>query len=280
MALIEIRNLRKSYDKVIAVHDLTLDIAQGEVFGLLGPNGAGKTTTIKILSCLSLPDSGSCTISGFDVLRQREQIKRIIGVVPQENNLDRELTCYENLKIYAMLYQVTDYEDRIKEALEAVELTDKKNTLVSKLSGGMQRRLLIARAMLPSPAILFLDEPSVGLDAHVRRQLWDVIRSISWQGRTVILTTHYIEEAEALCHRVGIMNKGRLIALDTPHRLKEKVGRYVVEEQAGNGRINYHMFHTKEEAHEFARGCSCQVTIRESNLEDVFIQITGERIAP
>lgn len=280
MALIEIRNLRKAYEKVTAVEDLTLDIEQGEVFALLGPNGAGKTTTIKILSCLSVPDAGSCTIKGFDVIREKDQIKRIIGVVPQENNLDRELTCYENLKIYAMLYQVKDYEEKIRQALEAVELSEKKNTLVSKLSGGMQRRLLIARAMLPSPAILFLDEPSVGLDAHVRRQLWDVIRGISWEGRTVILTTHYIEEAEALCHRVGIMNKGRLIALDTPERLKEQVGRYVVEEQTGNGRIHYHMFRTKDEAHEFAKGCSCQVTIRESNLEDVFIKLTGERIGP
>lgn len=280
MGIIEIQNLRKSYGNTVAVEDLSLSIDKGEIFGLLGPNGAGKTTLIKILSCLSVPDSGSCTIDGFDVVKKKEAIKKIIGVVPQENNLDRDLTCYENLWIYALLYRVKDPEKKIQDSLQSVGLLPKKDTLVSKLSGGLQRRLLIARAMLPSPEILFLDEPSVGLDAHVRRQLWDVIRGIRWQGRTVILTTHYIEEAEALCHRVGIINKGRLIALDTPERLREQVGRYVVEEQMGNGKVSYHMFHSKEEAHEYAKTCVCQVTIRESNLEDVFINITGERLEP
>ncbi|MFN3535179.1 MAG: ABC transporter ATP-binding protein [Desulfatiglandales bacterium] len=276
--MIEIRDLKKTYERVTAVDGLTFTVERGEVFGLLGPNGAGKTTTIKILSCLTVPDSGICRIEGLDVVKERYAVKRIIGVVPQENNLDRELTCYENLKIYAMLHRVEDYERKILNSLKTVELLDKKGTLVSKLSGGMQRRLLIARAMLPSPKILFLDEPSVGLDAHVRRQLWELIRGIAWEGRTVILTTHYIEEAEALSNRVAIMNKGRLIALDTPLRLKRELGAYVVEEQMGNGKVRYHMFHSKGEAHEFARGCACQVTIRESNLEDVFIRLTGERI--
>ena len=278
--MIQINGLVKRYGSVVAVNGLNLDINQGEVFGLLGPNGAGKTTTIKILSCLSRPDEGRCFVGGFDVTRDSLRVKRLIGVVPQENNLDRELTCEENLKIYAMLHRVSNRQGKIKEALEAVGLLEKKDEVVSRLSGGLQRRLLIARAMLPDPKVLFLDEPSVGLDPQVRRQLWELIRNIRWEGRTVIITTHYIEEAEALCDRVGIMSKGRLIALGTPTVLKEQVGRYVVEEHKGNGKVIYHMFHTREEANRYVKDCTCSVTIREANLEDVFIQITGERIEP
>jgi len=278
--MIQIKGLVKRYGSVVAVNGLTLDIGQGEVFGLLGPNGAGKTTTIKVLSCLSRPEEGMCLVAGFDVIKDALWVKKLIGVVPQENNLDRELTCEENLKIYAMLHRVSDRSKKIHEALEAVGLLEKKDELVTRLSGGLQRRLLIARAMLPNPKVLFLDEPSVGLDPQARRQLWELIRNIRWEGRTVIITTHYIEEAEALCDRVGIMSRGKLIALGTPATLKEQVGRYVVEEHKDNGKVIYHMFISREEANQYVKDCTCSVTIRESNLEDVYIQITGEKIEP
>jgi len=227
--MIEITNLTKTYRNVCAVDDVSFTIRQGEVFGLLGPNGAGKTTTIKVLTTLSKPDAGHCKVKGYDVVLERESIKKLIGVVPQENNLDRELTAYENLRIYGMLHHVADCENKISDHLKMVDLRDRKNTAVAEFSGGMQRRLLLARSLLSQPEVLFLDEPSIGLDPQIRRHLWDVIRKTGIEGRTVVITTHYIEEAEALCHRVGILNRGKLIALDTPQNLKNGLGEYTVE---------------------------------------------------
>ncbi|MDD5169078.1 MAG: ATP-binding cassette domain-containing protein [Syntrophales bacterium] len=276
--MIEITGLTKNYGPIRAVEDLTLTIAPGEVFGLLGPNGAGKTTTIKVLTTLSKPDAGVCRILGLDVVRNRQEIKKQIGVVPQENNLDRELTPYENLLIYAMLHHVADRERKIGENLKRVGLWERKDTVVSGFSGGMQRRLLLARALLSEPAVLFLDEPSVGLDPQIRRQMWDMIRKTGIEGRTVVITTHYIEEAEALCHRVGILSRGRMIALDTPGNLKNSVGAYIVEWIDGEGKLIQNICRSRDEAHDFARSYSGSVTVRKTNLEDVFIKLTGERI--
>ena len=276
--MIEINHLSKQYGDIRAVEDLTLSIAPGEVFGLLGPNGAGKTTTIKMLTTLSRPDSGQCSIGGFDIVRDRQEIRRRIGVVPQENNLDRELTAYENLLIYAMLHRVPDRERKIDENLRQVGLWERKDTIVSGFSGGMQRRLLLARALVAEPTVLFLDEPSIGLDPQIRRQMWDTIRKTGIEGRTVILTTHYIEEAEALCHRVGILSRGSLIALDTPGNLKNSVGEYVVEFIDAEGRLVQHICRSREEARDAAKEFSAGVTVRKTNLEDVFVKLTGERI--
>lgn len=276
--MIEISGLTKIYGSITAVDNITLSISRGEVFGLLGPNGAGKTTTIKMLTTLSKPNEGRCTVNGFDVAASPHEIKKHIGVVPQENNLDRELTAYENLFIYGLLHRVHDKERKIGETLRMVDLWDRKDTVVSGFSGGMQRRLLLARALLPEPAILFLDEPSIGLDPQIRRQLWDVIRKTRIEGRTVVITTHYIEEAEALCDRVGILARGRLIALDSPARLKNSVGEYIVEHIDAGGRLIQHICKSRDEAHEIARRESNGVTVRKSNLEDVFIKLTGERI--
>lgn len=281
--MIEIAGLKKTYltaqNKTIAVDDLSLKIEQGTVFGLLGPNGAGKTTIIKILTTLTKPDTGRCIIDGFDINTNPIDIKKRIGVVPQENNLDRELTAWENLLIYGMLHDVKDLNKKIESSLKMVELWERKNSIVSQFSGGMQRRLLLARAMLPEPSILFLDEPTIGLDPQIRRQMWDVIRKTKIQGRTVVITTHYIEEAEALCDRIGILSKGRLIAVDTPDNLKTMVGRYVVDIIGEDGHLTQHIFKSREDAHEMAAKLNnCSVTIRRSNLEDVFIKITGERI--
>jgi len=276
--MIETVELTKKYGEVRAVDRLSFTIPQGEVFGLLGPNGAGKTTTIKMLTTLSKPDSGRCMIDGFDVVKNPLEIKRRIGVVPQENNLDRELTAFENLLIYGMLHHVKDRNQEIKAALMMVGLWERKDSEVTHFSGGMQRRLLLARALLPQPSILFLDELSIGLDPQIRRQMWDMIRKTKIQGRTVILTTHYIEEAENLCDRVGILSRGRLITLDTPANLKASVGEYIVEQIDHEGKLRQTICKSPEEARELARNKEAGVTIRKSNLEDVFIKLTGERI--
>ncbi|MGZ3636133.1 MAG: ABC transporter ATP-binding protein [Syntrophales bacterium] len=276
--MIEIKGLTKTYGDVKAVDNITFSVSKGEVFGLLGPNGAGKTTTIKMLTCLSRPDSGKCSINGFDVAANPHEIKKHIGVVPQENNLDRELTAYENLLIYGMLHRVKDKERKIREHLKMVDLSDRRDSLVAGFSGGMQRRLLLARALLPEPAVLLLDEPSIGLDPQIRRQLWDIIRKTRIEGRTVVITTHYIEEAEVMCDRIGILAKGALIALDTPHHLKSSVGDYIVEYIDAEGKLIQHICKNRGEAHEIAKHQPNSVTVRKSNLEDVFIKLTGERI--
>jgi ABC-2 type transport system ATP-binding protein len=276
--MIEVVKLTKHYSKICAVDNISFHIKRGSVFGLLGPNGAGKTTTIKILTTLSQPDSGQCSVAGFDVVNDPISVKKLMGVVPQENNLDRELTAYENLLIYSLLHGVSDREVKIRSCLELVDLWDRRDGVVMRFSGGMQRRLLIARSLLTEPSILFLDEPSIGLDPQIRRQMWDIIRKTRIDGRTVVITTHYIEEAEALCDRVGILAKGSLIALETPENLKAKVGEFIVEFVNGDGKLIQQIYKDREEAHSAAKCKECGVTIRRSNLEDVFIKLTGERI--
>jgi ABC-2 type transport system ATP-binding protein len=276
--MISISGLTKEYGEVTAVGDLSLEIGRGEVFGLLGPNGAGKTTTIKMLTLLSVPTSGRAAIDGFDIGTGRDEIKKRISVMPQENNLDRDLTAYENLLIYSMLHGSLDRDRKIRECLELVDLWDRRDSVVSGFSGGMQRRLLIARALITEPAVLFLDEPSIGLDPQIRRQMWDIIRKTRIDGRTVVLTTHYIEEAEALCDRVGILSKGSLIALNAPDNLKSQVGAFVVEYVNGDGKLIPRICRSREEANLVAQSIEHRVTIRETNLEDVFIKLTGERI--
>jgi ABC-2 type transport system ATP-binding protein len=275
--MIDIEHLSKRYQDILALNDLTLQITSGEIFGLLGPNGAGKTTLIKILTGLARPTEGRATIAGFDVVRQPLNVKQLIGVSPQDINLDKELTAYENLLIYGKLHQVSDLKGRIHELLEMGGLTERAHHRVRDFSGGMQRRLLIVRAMMSRPRVLFLDEPTVGLDPQVRRHLWDLITQFKADGITVLLTTHYIEEAEILCDRVGILNLGQLIALDTPRALTALTGGYVVV-ALENGRRQYHFAKDREEAHALAQQEPHGVTIRRVNLEDVFLQLTGESL--
>jgi ABC-2 type transport system ATP-binding protein len=275
--MIVTEDLSKAYHKIVALDGLNLHVGRGEVFGLLGPNGAGKTTTIKILTTLSRPSRGRASINNFDVVKQPLEVKRLTGVCPQDINLDKELTARENLWIYGRLYRVGDLKDRIKELLDFGGLTERADHLIKGFSGGMQRRLLILRSLISRPRVLFLDEPTVGLDPQVRRQLWGLIQQLKAEGITIVLTTHYIEEAEMLCDRVGIMNHGRLISLDTPAALVAGLGGYVVESSHG-GKREYRLVHDKVEAYSCAPGGNCEVTIRQVNLEDVFIQLTGERL--
>ncbi|NVN92922.1 MAG: ABC transporter ATP-binding protein [Desulfuromonadales bacterium] len=276
--MIEVNDIRKTYGKVPALDGVSFSIARGEVFGLLGPNGAGKSTLIRMLTCLTRPDGGSASIGGHDVVTNAAAIKSLVGVVPQENNLDRDLSVEENLHIYGMLHRVKNLSHRIDEVLAEVELSDRRDSVVTSLSGGMKRRLIIARSLLSDPAALFFDEPSIGLDPQIRRQLWEIVRRTARSGRTVLLTTHYIEEADALCDRIGILAKGKLIALGSPAALREMVGPYVVDRIDDNGRLLQHISGTREKAHEIARNLENGCTVRKTNLEDVFVKLTGERI--
>jgi len=276
--MIRLESLTKTYGRVRAVDGVTLTMASGEVFGLLGPNGAGKTTLIKMMTTLSRPDSGRCMVGGLDVRSRAAALKSLIGVMPQENNLDRELTARENLLIYGMLHHLDDLALRIEGALSTVGLLDRSDSVVSHFSGGMQRRLLLGRALMTQPAVVFLDEPSIGLDPQIRRQMWDLIRKARIDGRTVVITTHYIEEAEVLCDRVGVMARGKLIALDTPSALRTRVGEYVVEFVDKEGRLTQQMCRSRGDAQDAAEKIEDRVTIRRSNLEDVFIKLTGERL--
>jgi ABC-2 type transport system ATP-binding protein len=276
--MIVVEHLSKHYGKIIALDDLTLQISAGEIFGLLGPNGAGKTTLIKILTGLSRLTKGSAVIAGFDVVRQPLEVKRLIGVSPQEINLDKELTAYENLLIYGKLHQVTDLKERIRWLLETGDLAGRARERVREFSGGMQRRLLMLRAIMSRPRVLFLDEPTVGLDPQIRRRLWDLITGFKADGITVLLTTHYIEEAEILCDRVGILNRGRLIALDTPQALTAQTGGYTVE-SLRHGRRHYEFVQDREEAQRRALADPQGVIVRRVNLEDVFLKLTGESLA-
>jgi ABC-2 type transport system ATP-binding protein len=281
--MITIENLTKVYGEVKAVEDLNLVIRSGEIFGFLGPNGAGKTTTIRILTTLTKPTSGHARLNGFDVLREPLKVKRAIGVVQQHISLDRDLTVRENMQLHARLHHLkpSERKQRITELLDYVELTEQANQIVEKLSGGMKRRLMIARALIHRPKLLFLDEPTVGLDAQTRRRLWELIRRMNLDGTTVLLTTHYIEEAEALCGRVGIIHQGHLIALGSPLELRQRLGLVTVETLSNNKDTHYIYFPDRIAATSYAQGLPPEVKtiiVRESNLEDVFVELTGRKV--
>jgi len=280
--MIVIENLTKIYGKVKALDDLNLEVHPGEIFGFLGPNGAGKTTTIRILTTLTKPSSGRAWIDGFDVVSQPSEVKRRIGVVQQHLSLDRELAVWEVLELHARLHGLKPPERRrrIEEMLDYVELKDHARRRVEELSGGMKRRLMIARALLHQPKLILLDEPTVGLDAQTRRRLWELIRRLNAGGATIFLTTHYIEEAEALCHRVGIIHLGKLIALGRPSDLRRRLGSVTVE-TFSNGKVCYHHFPDSEAAKSFVRNLPSgmkNIIIRETSLEDVFIELTGRKV--
>jgi ABC-2 type transport system ATP-binding protein len=224
--IIRIEHLSKIFSgqRVIrAVDDISCTIHRGEIFGLLGPNGAGKSTLIRILTTLLRPTSGTAFIGPYEVTRDPESIRKIIGVCPQNGTLDLELTAYENLAFYGKLQGIDDAElnQRIRELLEMAHLLDRANTPVQMFSGGMRRKLEIVRAFIHHPLILFLDEPTIGLDPDSRRQVWQQIEVLNQENTTVILTTHYMDEAEKLCSRIAFVEGGRLIALDTPEKLKQ-----------------------------------------------------------
>lgn len=224
--IITVENLNKRYDGFTAVDNVSFEIKKGEIFGLLGPNGAGKSTIISILCCLLELGSGTVTIDGSDVKRDAMNIKKIIGVVPQEISLYPTLTARENLTFYGKIYGMSGkaLKNRIAALLDMAGLTDRADHKLESYSGGMKRRINIAVALLHNPKILFLDEPSTGVDPQSRKRIYDTIQELNRQGMTVLLTTHQMEDAEKLCHRIAIVDKGKLIALDTPDGLLKLVG--------------------------------------------------------
>jgi ABC-2 type transport system ATP-binding protein len=277
--MIQIDDLTKKYGETLAVDHLSLHIPKGEFFGLLGPNGAGKTTLVRMLSTLTAPTSGSISIAGVALDRNKTEIKSKIGVVPQHMNLEWELTGLQNLQLHAKLFglEKAPANRRIEELLRYIDLYDRRDDIVKTYSGGMKRKLMIARALLHEPDVLLMDEPTVGLDASVRRKLWDLMKGLNKDGMTVILTTHYIEEAEALCARVGFIDRGRIVELDAPKKLVEKFGAYVLECFI-DGETKLFFFNDRESALEKAKEIDGAVNIRMGNLEDTFLMLTNRKV--
>ena len=288
-AAVSLQNVYKTYNKVAVVSDLSFTIKPGEIFGLLGPNGAGKSTTIRMLTTLTTPSQGQIEVAGFDVVRQPLLAKQDIGVVLQQISVDDDLSVWQNMELHGRLHHLRNPQRQqlINQWLEYVELDVRRNDLVKTLSGGMKRRLQIARALLHQPKILFLDEPTVGLDPQTRRRLWEIILDLNKQGMTMLLTTHYMEEVEYLCDafgtgkpgRIGIMDSGKLITLGTLQQLRSSYGEGLVMKQAGD-RWEYLFFPTLDEANAYLdrQGDKTGMMVRPSNLEDIFVELTGRQL--
>lgn len=232
MAIVEIHDLTKVFNGRKAVDRLNLEIEEGEFFGLLGPNGAGKSTTVAMLSTILRPTQGTVVIAGRDIKRHAKEVRRLIGVVPQEFGLYDELTANENLAYFGKLHGVEGgkLKDRIEKLLRLVQLQDRANDLVKTFSGGMKHRLNLVVGLIHEPKLVFLDEPTTGLDPQARIAVWELIKRFQSEGVTILLTTHYMEEADFLCGRVAIMDRGKVIALDSPARLKRAIGKLEVIE--------------------------------------------------
>lgn len=292
-----VERLVKEFGKFRAVDEVSFEVEEGEIFGLLGPNGAGKTTIVMTLVTLLKPTSGKAFVAGHDVVEEASMVRKKIGIVFQETTLDLELTAKENLDFHARLYGLSGNvrKKRIEEVLELVELTEKANIAVKKFSGGMKRRLEIARGLLHFPRVLFLDEPTLGLDAISRRRIWDYIVEAK-KDTTIFLTTHYIEEAEKLCDRVAIMNRGKIVALEKPENLIDSGESVIVLEGEGLEKLKNHLgdyrFRISEnsiriyvkngskvlpEIISIANELKVKIEsakIEKQSLEDIFIQLT------
>lgn len=280
-AAVSLHNVHKVYNNVPVVDELSFTLEAGEMFGLLGPNGAGKSTTIRMLTTLTRPTSGRIEVAGYDVTRQAAQVKQSIGVVLQQISVDNDLSVWENMEFHGRLHHIPNpsRQKLINQWLDYVELADRRDDLVKTLSGGMKRRLQIARALLHEPKILFLDEPTVGLDPQTRRRLWEIIRDLNKQGMTMLLTTHYMDEVEYLCDRIGIMDAGKLIELGTLEQLRQKHGEGLVMKQIGD-RWEYVFFPNLEQANAYLEQQSDKtgMMVRPSNLEDIFVELTGRQL--
>lgn len=299
--LVDAENLTKKFGDLIAVNGINFKIFKGESFGFLGPNGAGKTTTMKMINGVSPPSAGNLTVAGMDVCKNGREIKSMIGVAPQEDNLDPDFTVFQNLTVYSRYFDIPKEESkkRAEELLRFVQLEEKRDVIINHLSTGMKRRLILARALLNEPQILILDEPTTGLDPQARHLIWDKIRSLQKQGVTVILTTHYMDEAVQLCDRIIIMNHGKIIEEGKPMDLIRKhAGEEVLElayseevmkllkQTFRNARIevvgdNIHVFtsHPRGAFSKMLKAASFKgAVIRDANLEDVFLKLTGRRL--
>ena len=247
-SIIKVDKLVKTYDGNNVVDGVSFEVKKGEIFGILGPNGAGKTTTLEMLEALRPIDGGTATIDGIDVAKKPKDIKNIIGIQLQSTAFYDKLTLREQLKMFGSLYGRTVDTEAL---LTKVQLTEKAKNYVEQLSGGQKQRFAIASTLVNNPKVLFLDEPTTGLDPQARRNLWDLIKEIRDEGITILLTTHYMDEAELLCDRLAIMDSGKIITIDTPHNLIQQL---------------------------LARGFKKEQVVEQANLEDVFIDLTGKAI--
>ena len=279
--MIETKDLTKTFDNFTAVDSLDLKIETGEFFGLLGPNGAGKTTTISLLSTLLLPTKGEILIDGQKLTRNRPDLKRKISVITQEYSMRQDMNMDEIMEYQGRLYFMPrkEIKRRTEELLEFCDLIKFRKRTVRKLSGGMKRKLMVCRALLTDPEILLLDEPTAGMDALSRRQMWNLLRKLNGKNLTILLTTHYMEEAQNLCSRVALMDHGKLEEVNTPAGLIDSLGNYTVDEFAGD-ETHRHYFHSREEAIAYLSGLSGQASLRETTLEDVFVERAGRHLMP
>jgi daunorubicin resistance ABC transporter ATP-binding subunit len=302
-AAIEIMHLVKRFGNFTAVDDLSLRVEPGEIFGLLGPNGSGKTTTVNMVSGLSKPTNGEVHVMGYDLRTQTRQVRQVLGTVHQETALYEELSAWRNLDFHADLFGLpaAQKKARIEKMLDLVQLSDRKDSRVSTFSGGMKRRLALARALLHEPQLIYLDEPTLGVDVQSRRALWDYILDLQKQGKTVFITTNYLEEAEALCSRIAIIDHGRLVSLGRLEELKQKFGGSVVEIETGQpftdlaglrgmpgvqqveqyglllkvtSQVGFQI--VPQIINSAALCCEIRnITVREPNLDEVFLRLTG-----
>ncbi|MDD4873452.1 MAG: ATP-binding cassette domain-containing protein [Dehalococcoidales bacterium] len=303
MSIIEVDALSKKFGNLLAVDRVSFGVKGGEIFGFLGPNGAGKTTTINMLCTLLTPTSGKATVNGYDVVKQRAEVRKSIGLVFQESTLDEYLSAEQNLRFHAYAYKIPkkESEESIKELLELVELSDRRKSKVSTFSGGMKRRLELARGLLHSPKVLFLDEPTQGLDPQNRRHIWDHIHNMRRKHNlTIFLTTHYMDEAEN-CDRITIIDHGRIIAMDTPDKLKDSIGGDQVRLKAEDNKAAVlelkerygisSMIDKDEVTFNIAQGDKflpklvghfdsslISISVHRPTLDDVFLKLTGRAI--
>jgi ABC-2 type transport system ATP-binding protein len=308
MAIIQVENLSKRFGKLVAVDHVDFEIEEGEIFGFLGPNGAGKTTTLSILSTLLKPTTGKATVNGYDVIKQQSEVRRSIGVVFQDPTLDEELTAEENMDFHGRLYGMPGSErrDKISELLELVELESWRKKRVKTFSGGMKRRLEIARGIMHGPKILFLDEPTLGLDPQTKNHLWNYIQNLADERKvTIILTTHYMDEADKLSDTIAIIDNGQIVARDTPNALKDIVGgscirirsnepeavvnslsglNWISQDKSHDGQVDITVKDPKTGLPEIFKKLVTQnipvdsISMHSPSLEDVFLHYTGKTI--
>ncbi len=304
---IQVTDLTKTFSDLTAVNHISFEITQGEIFGLLGPNGAGKTTTLSMLATMQKPTSGFAAVQGRDIQKDEDGVRKAIGIVFQDQSLDEELTARENMDFHGRLYRLPPEirRQRIDELLQLVELHDRKDDLVKTFSGGMRRRLEIARGLLHHPSVLFLDEPTLGLDPQTRNHLWKYIATLSKEKNiTIILTTHYMEEADRLCDRIAIIDHGTIIALDSPQNLKDGIGGDIITIQTPdydtvaqvltgswidqvelhNDEVRIHLHNAEQHISDIITLLSQHqipihsVSVHKPTLEDVFLAFTGKTI--
>ena len=303
MDIIEVEELSRKFKQLVAVDKVSFKVKEAEIFGFLGPNGAGKTTTINILCTLLKPTSGRASINGFDVVRQQSRVRQQIGLVFQDPSLDDKLSGIQNLNFHAMVYNVPSAlrKQRVEQVLRMVELWDRRNSFVETYSGGMKRRLELARGLLHRPRVLFLDEPTLGLDPQTRNRIWEyIIEMCRQEGTTIFLTTHYMDEAEK-AGRIAIIDEGKIVVLDTPKKLKKIVGqdiisvktendtraieeirlRHQIEARSDGGGLTFSVKNGDEFLPEFIKGLRTKilsVNLRRPSLDDVFLKLTGREI--